>query len=144
MPKGQYSTTTPRGRAAFKVRTGQFIKRKLEELGEAGISELHRAYLIEIADKYKETHPKAATYESFGKYFRLLRTLGLVEAVREEPIQLRVRASGKPLLSLRGTSIGTGKVVISKRVIYRLTAAGIAEPDNGAWANPIRALGYER
>lgn len=139
MPKGQYSTTTPRGRAAAKVRTGQFIKRQLEELGEAGISELHRAYLLEIADKYQEKHPKAATYDSFGKYFRHLRTLGLVEAIREEPITLRVRASGKPLLSIRA-----GRVVESKRVIYRLSALGISEPETGAWSNPIAALGYER
>lgn len=121
-----------RGRASSAIRTGIFVRQHLLANGEASITEIHKALKDEI--KAENTQRKKRllkpTYESFGKYFRNLRTLGLVEFTgREEPM---IRS----LLSIRGTGI-----VPSVKRFYRLTALGAADPANDGWYDPIKALG---
>ena len=132
----------PRGRAASEIRTGQWIKRYLETHGEACIADLHAALRGEIRemneDRKQQGVPlyRAPTYENFGKYFRNLVALGLIEFTgREAPIEIVF--GKKPLLSIRQTD-STAEVVPSMRRFYRLTTAGTAEPPEGRWGNPIK------
>lgn len=114
-----------RGRAAG-VRTGLFIKRYLETHGEAYQAEIHRA----LKGHIRETSPKRRqlpTYESFGKYFRRLRDLGLlVFTGREEPIE-------EELLSIRKLN-SEAEAVRSVKRYYALTGQGAAEVS--LWEDP--------
>jgi len=127
-----------RGRAASVIRTGAFIKQHLEQ-GPAYIGEIHRAlkdaWRAENQTRARADQVRPPTYESFGKYFRLCRELGLVELDHEEPME--EPPPGGPLKSIRD-----GKIVESSRRYYRLTARGSSEIS--AWEDPLAALGYTR
>lgn len=122
----------PRGRGAWKIRTGLFIKEYLEKHGEAYISEIHKAYKEawqgENAIRPKAKRVRTCTYESFGKYFRNLVKLELVEFSREEAMEYA--PPGGELLTIQDN-----RVVPSVRRYYRLTDKGQAEED--AWFDPL-------
>jgi len=122
-----------RGRAASTVRTGMFIRQYLLAHGEASIIEIHQAFKDAIkAENANRKRPiRKPTYESFSKYFRNLRTLGLVEFIGREETTMKAG-----LLSIRGTAI-----VPSVKRFYRLTALGAVDPANDGWYDPIKALG---
>jgi len=134
MPKGVGPRL--RGRAANPIRTGQWIKKQLLEVGESSVRDLHWTLRQEIKEINKDRRDKgecayrAPTYENFGKYFRNCRALGLVECVSEEP-------AGGGLLSIRKEN-GEATVVPSTIRIFALTAKGKAEPIEGMWADPIK------
>lgn len=128
-----------RGRAASAIRTGAFIKQYLEAHGPAYIAEIHYA-LKQAWRNINEGRPRERrvappTYESFGKYLRNCRELGLVELDHEEAMEEVL--PGGPLKSIRG-----GKIVDSTRRYYRLTTRGTE--DTESWDDPIRALGHTR
>ncbi len=122
-----------KGRAASTVRTGISIREYLLAHDEASITELHRALKEEIkAENIKEKkHQRRPTYESFSKYFRNLRTLGLVKFTGREEAPAMTG-----LLSIRNTAI-----VPSVKRFYRLTALGSADPPDDGFYDPIKALG---
>jgi len=134
----EMTTKKPRGRAASAIRTGLFIKAYLLEHGEACQSEIHAA----LKERYREENSNRkkrgefplnpCTRENFGKYFRHLVTLCLVEFTgREEPMEFP--PPGVTLLSIRGD-----EVVPSQRRFYHLTALGEAEVL--AWEDPRHKL----
>ena len=149
---GRLKMVKPRGRAASAIRTGLFIKAyflgKQVTLGiikspifgksEACQSEIHAA----LKERYREENQlrkrrgecplNPCTRENFGKYFRHLVTLGLVDFTgREEPIEFP--PPGVTLLSIRGDEVKP-----SQRRFYRLTALGEAELL--AWEDPRHNL----
>jgi hypothetical protein len=111
------------------IRPGLIIKECLE-VRPMGISEIHRIY----KEKVKETNAlrsradmiRGSTYWSFARQCQFARKLGLIEKDHEAPLEYP--PDGEALLSIR-----EGEVVPATRVIYRLTAAGMAEED--AWLN---------
>lgn len=126
--------TRPRGRAASPVRTGLFIRQYLSEHGEAYQAEIHRALkeTIKSVNEGMGRHIHPPTYESFGKYFRQLVRLGLIELTgREEETEVIPELS-----SMRKKQVGsrtTYSVVTSMRRYYRLTGKG-SEAD---WEDPL-------
>jgi len=129
----QASGLSLRGRAASIIRTGIFIRQYLLTSGEASITEIHQALKDEIrAENANRKRPiRKPTYESFSKYFRNLRTLGLVEFAGKEEATMKTG-----LLSIRSTGI-----VPSVKRFYRLTTSGSADPPHDGFYDPIRVLG---
>ena len=138
MPKGVGDRL--RGRAANPIRTGQWVQKRLGEVGSSSITDLHHALRKEIAELNKARSKdgkcdyRAPTYESFRKYFGNLRALGLVECVEEKPMELPPRGG---LLSIRKKN-GKLTVVPSTIRIFTLSDKGRAEPIEGMWADPIK------
>ena len=136
-----------KGRAASPIRTGQFIKKHLEDHEPACITDMHRALKAVISKENEDrkmdgtTLYRPPTYENFGKYLRNLVTLGLVEFSGEERDMELPPSDPNPLLSIRMVG-GKPRAVESKRRYFQLTERGRGEPLDGAWANPIKALGY--
>lgn len=137
---------TPRGRGAQPVRPGIVTKGVLlgqvplatgEIVTEAAITDLHNAYkeLIrrENAVRPKEKQLRGMTSFSFKTLFKFAQLLGLVELVREEPMELP--PPGGPLYSIRKPD-GV-HVVVSTRRIFRLTDVG--REDERSWTNLCRA-----
>lgn len=127
----------PRGGAAKPIRTGLFIRDWLRRVGEGAVIEIHQALKSEIGI-YNLRRPRrewlrSPTYESFVKYFGHCRRLGLVEFVRDEPLEY-----GHPqMLSLRPPD----QVVTSTRRVYRLTPVGAHPVSDILWEDPlIRSL----
>ena len=116
------------------VRTGLIIKEALEH-GPLGISEIHRVYKERVREinalRSKAGRINSATYWSFARQCQFARALGLIEKDSEAPLQFP--PDGDVLLAIRD-----GKVTSSTRIIYRLTAAGLAEQT--AWYNLGRAV----
>ena len=125
-----------KGRSASAVRTGISIRQYLMAHDEASITELHRTLKDEIgAENANRKRPiRKPTYESFSKYFRNLRALGLVEFTGREETTMKAG-----LLSIRSTGI-----VPSVKRFYRLTALGAADPADDGWYDPIKALGLRQ
>lgn len=106
------------------ITTGEFVRQRLIEAGERGvvIADLHS----ERKQHYSELglRPVRGVYQSFARYFALLRQLGFVEKTGEtEPSKAR------------GSEYGLEK----PRTFYRITTTGI----NAAiedWYNPRLAL----
>ena len=127
-----------RGRAANPIRTGQWIKKTLLEVGESSVRDLHFTLRQEIKQLNEDRRDKgecayrAPTYENFGKYFRNCRALGLVVLVSEEP-------AGGDLLSIKKVD-GEAIVVPSTIRTFALTDKGRAEPIEGMWADPIKYM----
>lgn len=135
-----------RGRAAQPVRPGATIKGVL--LGqtplatgalvtEAAITDLAGAYkeLIkrENALRPKEKRLRGMTYKSFLTLFKFAQLLGLVELVREEPMEFP-----PPKGHLYSVRRHDGvHVVISTRRIFRLTDVG--REDERSWTNLCKA-----
>lgn len=130
-----------RGRAASPIRPGLFIREQLllkEELNPAEIhSRLHD--LVREINKLRQPSQsiRAPTWASFYRYFKHLEYFRLVERTgRTESVLI---APEKLLhISDRG-------VVPARRVFYRLTEAGRAEPLHEAFENPVgvwRERGY--
>lgn len=142
MPKGVGPRL--RGRAANPIRTGQWIKKRLGEVGSASITELRNDLKAEIVDLNQDRRDqgecayRAPTYESFRKYFGNLRALGLVECIEEREMEFPPKGGG--LLSIRKID-GKAVVVPSTIRVYALTARGKAEPIEGMWADPIKYQG---
>ena len=111
------------------IRPGLIIREALER-GPLGISEIHRVYKERVRDinalRSRADRIRSATYWSFARQCQFARALGLIEKDREEPLEYP--PDGEVLLAIRD-----GKVTASTRVIYRLTAAGLAE--QAAWYN---------
>ena len=111
------------------IRPGLIIREALER-GPLGISEIHRVYKERVRDinalRSRADRIRSATYWSFARQCQFARALGLIEKDREEPLEYP--PDGDVLLAIRD-----GKVTASTRVIYRLTAAGLAEQT--AWYN---------
>lgn len=134
----------PRGRAASLIRPGRFIRAWLERVGEASISEMHQKLTSEIG-KINALRPKAQrlrapTYESFHKYFDRLRRLGLVEWVRDKPMEaewggqlLSIRVGPRPDSEARPSAVIEG----GTRRVYRLSAAGKAPELAVLWDDPL-------
>ena len=144
--------TTPvtlRGRAATPVRPGLVTKSVLlgvtplatgELVTEASINDLHNAYkeLVnrENAVRTRAKRLKPMTAFSFKTLFKFAQLLGLVELVREEPMQLPPPEGN--LLSIRTPDgILNAHVVISARRIFKITPVG-AE-DERSWSNLCKA-----
>lgn len=141
--------TTPRlrGRAAQPLRPGFITKSVLsggiplatgELVKEASITDIHSVYKYltkqENIVRSRDKKLRGMTYASFITMFRFARCLGLVEKVREEPMLFPPPVG--TLLSIRKPD-EIPEVVVSKRVIYRLTQTGIE--DELAWTNLRRA-----
>jgi len=135
----------PRGRAAAEIRPGRFIRDYLERVGESSIVDLHGALKSEIGRRNllrpKAKHLRAPTYESFVKYFGHIRRWGLVELVREEPmeypphdklISIRMRGPWPDARPLPPTD-----VVPSTRRVYRLSALGRRPEMDFLWDDPL-------
>lgn len=136
----------PRGRAAQPIRPGLTIKSVLlgqlplrtgELVSEAAITDIHSAYK-NLTKQENALRPKAKrlrgmTYRSFITLFKFAQLLGLVELVREEPMQYP--PPGGDLLSVRKPD-GI-HVAISVRRVFKLSALG-AE-DERSWTNLNRA-----
>ncbi len=144
--------TTPvtlRGRAATPVRPGLVVKSVLlgetplatgELVTESAITDLHSAYqeLIkrENTVRSRVKRLRGMTYPSFLKLFKFAQLLGLVELVREEPMQ-SPPPSGS-LYSVRKSDEPDGlRVVFSVRRVFRLTSIGAQ--DERSWTNLCRA-----
>jgi len=135
----------PRGGAAREIRTGLFIRDWLERVGEDSISGIHGALKSEIGRRNylrpKAKQLRAPTYESFAKYFGHLRRWGLVEFVREEPMEypphdklISIRMAG-PWPDAR--PLPPANVVPSTRRIYRLSALGKRPEMDFFWEDPL-------
>jgi|GEM_PF-5784974 len=111
------------------VRTGLTIKEALEG-GPLAIADMHRIYKDKMtavnALRSKRDRIRPATYWSFARQCQFARALGFIEKESETPVS--EVPQGDRLLAIRD-----GKVVPSTVIIYRLTAAGLAEQD--AWGN---------
>lgn len=111
------------------IRPGLIIKEALEH-GPLGISEIHRVYKERVREinalRSRAARINSATYWSFARQCQFARALGLIEKDSEAPLQFP--PDGDVLLAIRD-----GKVTPSTRIIYRLTAAGMAEQT--AWYN---------
>lgn len=145
----------PRGRAAYPVRPGRFIRDYLEKYGEGSIAGMHSELKSEIGRmnlrRPKEKRLRAPTYESFRKYFGHFERLHLVEFVRDEtPEEKQARAekgeliANPKLLSIRmlqpwpdSQPIPPTQVVPSTRRIYRLSAVGRSEEVAFLWDDPL-------
>ncbi len=141
--------TTPvilRGRAASPVRPGLVTKQVLlgkiplasgELVTEASISDLHNAYKEQIrrenALRPRAKRLRGMTSQSFKTLFKFAQLLGLVELVREEPMQFP--PPGGPLYSVRVTD--KPRVVISTRRIFKVSPLG--EEDEKSWTNLAKA-----
>lgn len=123
----------PRGGAARVIRTGRVIREYLLSFGEGGIGEIHQHLKSQIGT-YNMRRPRrewlrAPTYESFNKYFGALRRIGLVEFVRDEPMEY-----GHPkMVSIRPPD----QVVMSTRRIYQLSAFGADPASDILWEDPL-------
>lgn len=144
--------TTPvtlRGRAATPVRPGLVAKSVLlgetplatgEFVYEAAITDLHNAYR-ELVRRENALRPRAKrlkpmTMQSFKTLFKFAQLLGLVELVREEPMQFP--PPGGNLLSIRRPNGEfNARVVISTRRIFKLTPVGTE--DEKSWTNLCKA-----
>lgn len=135
----------PRGGAAREIRTGLFIRDWLERVGEDSIIGIHGALKSEIGRRNmlrpKAKRLKAPTYESFAKYFGHLRRWGLVEFVREEPMEYPPHDK---LISIRmvgpwpnARPLPPMNVVPSTRRIYRLSALGKRPEMDFLWGDPL-------
>ena len=123
----------PRGGAAKPIRTGRFIREWLLRFGEGAINEIHQslksAIGLENLRRPKAAWLRAPTYESFLKYFGNCRRIGLVEFVRDEPLEY-----GHPkMVSIRPPD----QVVTSTRRIYRLSAFGADPASDILWEDPL-------
>lgn len=79
---------------------------------------------------------------SFYRYFRNLRTLGWVEPTGVEEGS---EVGGSPGARLERRPDGTALVEVPQpRRFFRLTRAGMDEPPDGAWHNPLLTLYPER
>jgi len=138
--------TTLRGRAASRIRPGAIVKQVLlgevplasdELVSEAAITDLHSAYKYALSHynqlRVKSKHIRGMTMHSFYTMFKFAQLLGLVELVREEPMQFP--PPGGPLYSLRKTD--RVRAVKSMRRVFKLTAVG-AE-DERSWLDLTRA-----
>jgi len=135
----------PRGGAAKEIRTGLFIRKWLEKVGEDSITGMHGSLKSEMGRRNlfrsKENWLQPPTYESFLKYFGRLRRWGLVEFVREEPTEW---VPHDRLISIRMTGPWTDtrplpptEVVPSTRRVYRLTALGRLPEMEFLWEDPL-------
>jgi hypothetical protein len=146
---------TTRGRAASPIRPGLICKRTLlgevplrstgEYVTEAAIVQLFDAYKGEVERvnslRPKEQRIKGMRYQSFYTMFRFAQLLGLVEFVREEPMEFP--PPGGNLYRTEKQADGSMVVRVSNRKIFRLTASGTA--DEICWADLTNAwkLGRE-
>lgn len=137
---------TLRGRAAQPVRPGLVTKEVLlgniplrtgETVTEAAISDLHGAYaeLVKQENRFrpKDKKLRGMTQFSFKTLFKFAQLLGLVELVREEPMQFP--PPGGPLYSVRKPD-GV-HVVESARRVFKLSEVG--KEDERAWTNLCKA-----
>lgn len=141
--------TTPvtlRGRAASPVRPGLVTKQVLlgiiplatgELVTEASITDLHNAYKEQIrrenALRPRAKRLRGMTSYSFKTIFKFAQLLGLVELVREEPMQFP--PPGGPLYSVRVTD--KPRAVISTRRIFKISDLG--KEDEKSWTNLAKA-----
>ena len=138
----------PFGRALTAVRTGHFIQQHLQTVDEDYIENIHRAYKDEYKKDWLLNHPSfkifhghVCTYASFNRYFNQLKSWGLVEFVREEPMP--PTQAGVPHTLIQPREAGM-QAVRSNRRYYRLTSLG--NSTHPAWDDPagerIRMKGY--
>lgn len=111
----------PWGRAASEYRPGFFIKKFLQEQGEAPAADIYYGLSQEIVRlnterlEIEERPLRRPNYSSFARYFHWFKLLGMVEPTgRREPAVYDF---------------------LQQRVFYRLTPQGIAEFE--AWRDPI-------
>jgi hypothetical protein len=135
-----------KGRAATPVRPGYVIKAVLsgqiplvtgQIVTEASINDIHGAYKEQIRRenslRSREKRLRGMTAFSFKTLFKFAQLLGLVELVREEPMQFPPPHGH--LYSLRKHD-GI-HVVISTRRIFKLTDIG--KEDELSWTNLCKA-----
>ncbi len=128
--------------AIFRSReTGELVE---ETLNEASITQLHQTYKT-LIKRENQSRPKGRklhgmTYESFLKYMKFARLMGLIEFVRDEPaigiedflasMRLKKSGDGRPIYDRM-------KVVKGTQRVYKLTRNG--ELEGIAWGNLCRA-----
>lgn len=110
------------------IRPGIFIRDELLT-HEAAASELHRAYMDKFKYEINPTRPRGKkyhpmTYNSFRTYVTRAVYAGLIEAVREEPLEY---PRSDALVGIRD-----GEVVPQTLKVYALTEAGRSAPE-GVW-----------
>lgn len=134
-----------RGRAAAFIRTGRFIKQYLEELGEASIASCHSKLVstigLENLRRPKGKRLQAPTYNSFLKYFDRLRRLGLVEWVRDEPMEAYWRdtmVSVRVAPPVEGVRMREAAVIEGgTRRVYRISELGKRPEMSVLWDDPL-------
>jgi len=125
-----------RGRAASPIRPGTIVKNillgniplesrtNISYVSYAAVTDLHNTYKEHIRreNMTRESKLRGMSYHSFATWFRFAKYLGLVEKVKEEPANV-------PSVLSRIVRTTTGRLSIRRtsRVLYGLTAAGIAE-----------------
>ena len=138
---------TLRGRAATPVRPGLVTKAVLlgqtplatgELVSEASITDLHNAYK-ELVKRENMLRPrikrlKPMTMQSFKTLFKFAQLLGLVELVREDPMEFPPPTGH--LYSIRKPNDEV-IAVISTRRIFKITPLGTE--DERSWTNLCRA-----
>lgn len=129
----------PRGKAFSQFRPGIIVKGVLTGnipletrntipsfVSEACVTDLHQTYKAHLyrenLNRPKVKRLKGMTYESFAKWFRFSRYMGLVEKVREEPANMP-----KPMSRVIRTPAGKLSIRRTSRIIYRLTDLGRTE-----------------
>lgn len=138
--------STPRGRAASRIRPGAIVKQVLlgeaplatgELVSEAAITDLHSAYKIALSRynelRLKSKHIRGMTMHSFYTMFKFAQLLNLVELVRTEP--MLYPPPGGSLYTVEKTD--RVRAVKSMRKVFKLTAIG-AE-DERSWLDLTKA-----
>jgi len=106
-----------RGRAASPHRPGFFIRRRLIELGQATISQLHAEYLDSLPKPPGRKRPKhGPNFSSWQRYFHHLERAGFIEKVVDE--------SGKAI------SVPSSVHIMKEAKLYKITdrGASVTEP----------------
>lgn len=136
-----------RGRAASPLRPGNVVKGILQGIQpiiptgeittEATIVDMHRTYkgLVkrENMTRSRANKLRGMTYKSFCTWFKFAQLLGLVEFIRELPMEFP--PPGGNLLSLRKNH--GSEVVVSTRRLFKLTSIGVK--DEKSWTNLCKA-----
>lgn len=138
-----------KGRAASPIRPGLICKHTLlgevplrstgEYVTEAAIVQLFDAYKGEVERvnslRPKERRIRGMRYSSYYTMFRFAQLLGLVEFVREEPMEFP--PPGGSLYRVEKEPSGGMQVRISMRKIFRLTSTGTV--DEACWGDLTNA-----
>jgi hypothetical protein len=137
MPRGFGLYTKQRGRSQSKVHLGAFVKHYLSDHIEASIPEIHSAYKEALKVAYPEQAKKHILhlphYQSFYRFCNKLRRIGMIKEIKREKALV---VGGVLNMTIDGHDPKTAVLTDAYKVVYVLTAAGMAAQDNNEWMKP--------